>query len=159
MLILIAVFSFNGNAFADSLALKKFSNTASDRYRDSGQDSNSVSTLYSFENIYKAYVGSNYNFAEITTKVELKKAFQECVFYTKGAYGEHLSNTVSKNLADEYTNLLHGSIAIKALQRIEPNDNNENLTDDESAVFNAPCALGVIDVDGDTVIMQGISID
>ncbi|MDQ3234241.1 MAG: hypothetical protein M3Q07_20735 [Pseudobdellovibrionaceae bacterium] len=157
--ILMASILLGTSAHAGRTDLAQFAEAASEQYRAAGQDSNSVSALYRSENNYMTSIVSKYRYVEIESAEDSIRALQDCVFYTKGAYGEHISKEISRDLAFEFEAILRKSLLVKKMHRIHPNVTNENLTRDDSAVFNAPCALGIVTTQGKAVILQGISID
>ena len=90
---------------------------------------------------------------DLVSRRTLKSALRYCVFQNKGAYGEHFSNHKAWQLAGLWTSRLRKIPAVTSLVEIS----GRSLIAWE--IISAPCALTIIDADGDVLLLQGMGVD
>lgn len=142
-------------AFANEGELVSLHKTMDEVYQAAGDDNNYISEYSLREHDYHDEYRYSHTITSLVSKNDLKTALHDCVFFTQGAYGEHLSNGQAWKLAGQWAKVLKGNKDIVRFERID----GEGLTRDGFAIFSSKCALALIDNDDDVLLMQGVSFD
>jgi hypothetical protein len=104
-------------AMAREASLEPFVTSAREQYEKSGNENNTIESEYlNSEDITteakSSWWGRTGPIRELTSRLDQLKALSECVFYTEGAYGKHISKEQSEAQAEIFLSILENQMIL-----------------------------------------------